>query len=73
MAFDAAGNLYVAASLRGERGIIRITPAREAELVVAGPNLIGIALLPGGRAALTTREAVYEVQLANTDADSLRQ
>ena len=64
MAFDAEDNLYVAASLHGERGIIRITPARQAELVVAGSNLIGIAMLPGSRAALTTREAVWEVQLS---------
>lgn len=63
MAFDADDNLYVAASLKGERGIIRITPAGDAELVVAGSNLVGIALLPGGRAALTTRDAVYEVKL----------
>ena len=26
MAFDVSGNLYVAASLRGQRGIVRITP-----------------------------------------------
>ncbi len=63
MAFDPADNLYVAASLHGERGIVRITPTRAAEVVVAGPNLVGIALLPGGRAALTTREAVFEVKL----------
>ena len=63
MAFDTDDNLYVAASLRGERGIVRITPEREAELVVAGSNVVGIALLPGGRAALTTRDAVYEVRL----------
>ena len=38
MAFDADDNLYVAASLQGERGIVRITPAGKAELVVAGPE-----------------------------------
>lgn len=63
MAFDADDNLYVAASLHGERGIVRITPEGAAELVVAGSNLIGLALLPGGRAALATRDAVYEVAL----------
>lgn len=63
LAFDPEDNLYVAASLRGERGIVRITPAGEAEVVVAGSNLVGIAMLAGGRAALTTRDAVYEVLL----------
>ncbi len=63
MAFDAEDNLYVAASLAGERGIVRITPAHEASLVVAGSNLIGLCFLPGGRAALATRDAVYEVSL----------
>jgi sugar lactone lactonase YvrE len=63
MAFHTDNNLYVAASLKGERGIVRISPEREAELVVAGSNLVGLALLPGGRAALATRDAVYEVLL----------
>ena len=63
MAFDAGDNLFVAASLKGERGIVRITPELQAELVIAGSNLVGIALLPGGRAALTTRDAVYGVTL----------
>ena len=63
LAFDADDNLYVAASLRGERGIVRITPGLEASLVVAGSDLVGLCFLPDGRAALATRDAVYEVQL----------
>jgi sugar lactone lactonase YvrE len=63
LAFDAEDNLYVAASLHGERGIVRITPARDARVVVSGPNLIGLCFLPGNRLALTTRDAVYEVSL----------
>jgi hypothetical protein len=63
MAFDAADNLYVAASLKGERGIVKITPAGEAGVVVAGSNVIGLALLPGGKAAVATRDAVFEVAL----------
>ena len=63
MAFDAEDNLLVAASLAGDRGIVRITPAGEASLVVAGSNLVGLCLLPGGRAALATRDAVYEIEL----------
>jgi hypothetical protein len=63
MAFDADDNLYVAASLGGDRGIVRITPAGEASLAVAGNNLVGLCLLANGRAALATRDAIYEVAL----------
>ena len=63
LAFDAEDNLYVAASLHGDRGIVRITPQGDASLVVSGPNLIGLCFLPGKRLALATRDAIYEVSL----------
>ena len=63
LAFDAEDNLYVAASLAGDRGIVKITPQGVASLVVAGSNLVGLCLLAGGRTALATRDAVYELQL----------
>jgi sugar lactone lactonase YvrE len=61
IAFDAAGNLYVAASLGGQRGIVRITPAAKAELVLGGSNLIGLALLPSRRAMLVTSNALFSI------------
>ena len=63
MAFDVDGNLFVAASLHGQRGIVRITPQREATLAIAGANLIGLAFLEEGNAALATRDALYHVAL----------
>jgi sugar lactone lactonase YvrE len=63
MAFDVDGNLYVAASLHGQRGIVRITPQREASLAVSGNNLVGLAFLDDGCAALATRDALYHVAL----------
>ncbi len=63
IAVDIAGNLYVAASLKGRRGIIRITPEKEASVVLAGSGLIGIAFAPGGNAILTTSTAVYHCDL----------
>jgi hypothetical protein len=63
IAFDVAGNLYVAASLHGQRGIVRITPAREATLAVSGSNLVGLAFLEDGCAALATKDALYHVAL----------
>jgi sugar lactone lactonase YvrE len=63
MAFDVDGNLYVAASLRGQRGIVKITPGREASLAVSGNDLVGLAFLEDGCAALATRDALYHVAL----------
>jgi sugar lactone lactonase YvrE len=63
MAFDTDDNLYVAASLRGQRGIVRITPRHEASLAVSGNNLVGLAFLEDGCAALATRTALYHVAM----------
>src|SRR5438270_5617674 len=46
LAFDAQGNLYVAASLGGKRGIVKITPDGQASLEIAGPALVGLAFGP---------------------------
>ena len=44
IAFDIEGNLYVAASFRGRRGILRFTSARRTpELFVSGSGLVGLA------------------------------
>jgi len=61
LAFDRLGNLYVAASLGGQRGIVRITPQAHAELVVSGSNIVGLALLPSRRAMITTNNALYSL------------
>ena len=63
MAVDIAGNLYVAASLHGRRGVVKITPRREASLVVSGSGIVGLAFLPEGDAVLATRDTVYHVGL----------
>ena len=63
MAFDVDDNLYIAASLHGQRGIVRITPAKQATLAVSGQNLVGLAFLEDGCAALATRDALYHIDL----------
>ena len=63
MAFDIEDNLYVAASLHGRRGIVRITPHQQASLAVSGSNLVGLAFLEDGCAALATRDALYHIDL----------
>jgi sugar lactone lactonase YvrE len=61
LAFDRLGNLYVAGSLGGKRGIVRLTPQAEAELVLGGSNIVGLALLPSHRAMITTNNALYSL------------
>jgi IPT/TIG domain len=59
LAFDRDGHLYVAASLGGRRGIVRITPQGRAELVLSGSSLVGLALQSSGRAILATTGALF--------------
>ncbi len=54
LAFDLEGNLYVAASWRGHRGIIRITPDKQASFVISGTNLVGLAFDPNHALILAT-------------------
>ncbi len=61
LAFDRAGNLYVAASLGGRRGVVRITPDAQAELVLSGNSVVGLALLPTRRAVVATTGALFHL------------
>ncbi|HEX8922392.1 MAG TPA: hypothetical protein VF766_13030, partial [Pyrinomonadaceae bacterium] len=64
LAFDREGFLYVAASLRGRRGIVRITPdGGDAELFVAGMNVVGLAFSATGEMVISTHEAAYRLPL----------
>jgi hypothetical protein len=59
MAFDTAGNLYVASSLGGKRGIVKITPQKEVSLAVAGHQIVGLTFAPGKAAVIATTSAVH--------------
>jgi hypothetical protein len=61
LAFDIEGNLYVAASLSGKRGIVKITPDGQASLEVAGAGLVGLAFAPGHSVVLTTTDAAHHL------------
>ncbi len=61
LAFDVNGNLYVAASLAGKCGIVKITPDAHATLEVAGHGLVGLAFAPGRSAILATNNAVHHL------------
>jgi sugar lactone lactonase YvrE len=61
LAFDSNGNLYVAASLSGTRGIVKITPEGKASLEVSGLGLVGLAFAPGRSVILATTNAVHHL------------
>jgi sugar lactone lactonase YvrE len=62
LAFDNEGNLYVAASYRARRGIVRISAdGARAELFVAGVNLIGLAFSAAGEMAVVSIDSVYSL------------
>ena len=63
LAFDGGGNLYVAASLRGRRGIVRISPdGKDAEMFVAGMNLVGLAFSATGDLAVASTDSIYSLE-----------
>jgi len=61
LAFDVEGNMYVAASLSGKRGIVKITSQGKASLEVSGQGLVGLAFAPGRAAVLATTNAVHHL------------
>jgi len=61
LALDIEGNVYVAASLAGKRGIVKITPQGKANLEVSGQGLVGLAFAPGKSAILATNSAVHHI------------
>lgn len=69
LAFDVDGNLYTAASLRGRRGIVRISAdGSDAKLIVSGVNLVGLAFSSNGEMAVVSIDSVYSlpVQIKGT-------
>ena len=61
LAFDADGNLYVAASLAGKRGIVKVSPDGKASLEVSGHGLVGLAFARGRSVILATTNAVHHL------------
>ena len=61
MAFDVHGNLYVAASQAGRKGIFRISPQGHSELMVSGVGLVGLAFTNGPAAILASNQMLYHL------------
>jgi len=63
MAFDEEGRLYVAASLSGRKGVVRITSDQKAELFLSGPGVVGLAFTPSRAMIVATTNALYRVDV----------
>jgi len=63
LAFDASGNLYVAASLAGRRGVVRLTPKAEPELALSGSGIVGLAFAPDRAMILATTNSLIELPI----------
>lgn len=64
MAFDRAGTLFVAEALAGSAGLYRIditAPAPEPELIVAAPQLVGVASHPQGGLILASSDTLWRL------------
>ena len=63
MAFDAKDNLYVAASLGGRRGVVRLTPDAKPELFLSGSAIVGLAFTPSKSLILATNNSLYRADV----------
>ena len=63
MAFDEDGNLYIAASIGGRRGVVRIGQDRQAELFLSGPGIVGLAFTPSRSMVVATTNALHRVEV----------
>ena len=63
LAFDEQGRLYVAASLRGRRGIIRLDSTGNSEQFLSGPGIVGLAFTPSRSLITATHNALFRVDV----------
>ena len=62
LAFDKAGNLYVAGCYQGRHGIVKIAPdGTSAEQFVAGNNVVGLCFNRKGEMIVATNDSVYSI------------
>jgi hypothetical protein len=63
LAFDAENRLYVAASLGGRRGVVRLDEKRKPELFLSGPNIVGLAFTPSRSLIVATTSSLFRVDV----------
>ena len=47
----------------GRRGVVRITPDRQAELFLSGPGIVGLRFTPSKALIVATTNALYRVDV----------
>jgi len=62
IAFNASGEPFVVEALAGTSGVYRIARNGSSELVVAGPNLIGVAFDSFGHMVVCSNETAYRLK-----------
>lgn len=63
LTFDMQGNLYVAASLGGRRGIIRLDGSGRPKQFLSGPGIVGLAFTPSRALIAATHNALFRVDV----------
>jgi sugar lactone lactonase YvrE len=63
LTFDKSGNLYVAASLQGRRGIVKLDNEKNATMFMAGQSIVGIAVDFVGNMIVATNREIYRVNV----------
>jgi sugar lactone lactonase YvrE len=66
VAFDTQGRLYVAGSLAGRRGIIRMDESRQPEQFLSGPGIVGMAFAPSKALIVATQSSLFRVDVGIT-------
>jgi sugar lactone lactonase YvrE len=62
LAFDKAGNLYVAGCYKGHHGIVKISQdGKSAEQFVAGNNVVGLCFTSKGDMIVATNDSAYSI------------
>ena len=61
MVVDDRGDLYLAASHAGHKGIFRLRPGLDPEQVVSGPGIVGLGFLPTREMVVATTNALFRV------------
>lgn len=61
VSLDKDGNVYVAASLGGRRGVVQVTQQGAADLFLSGPSIVGQCFAAAGRMIVATTSALYQV------------
>lgn len=64
IAFDRSGSLFVVEALAGSSGLYRFGSTGPPELMLSGPNLVGVAFDPYGGCVVCSNETAYRLAKA---------